>query len=422
MFRRSRQNYHYFRAQTPKKSRLRRLSGLWHHHTVAIPLLTFGGLALLTGLVFAGLMLAHRGEPHKIGTRIVILSYDHQEQTVPTNERTVGELVKKLAIPLNPGDVVEPSSDSEINQDDFRVNIYRAVPVKVVDNNNTVKYGYSAATTPRSIAAQTGVKVYAEDRLATQPVDNFLRDYNIGETVVIDRSFPISLTLYGTPIATRTHANTVAELLKEKHIKLGADDQIQPSLETTITPGIQVYILRKGTQIDTKTEEIPMPIQVINDPNLSYGSSAIRQRGSPGKQIVTYQINLQNGVEVGRSPIQTVVIRPAVLQIVVKGTAPVSGSLQQWLYKLRMCETHDNYQANTGNGYYGAYQFLISTWDRIAPRAGRSDLVGVRPDLAAPADQDLMIIVNTKLSSGGLATQNPGCYSKTGISAYPPPS
>ncbi len=30
--------------------------------------------------------------------------------------------------------------------------------------------------------------------------------------------------------------------------------------------------------------------------------------------------------------------------------------------QLRWCESRDNYADNTGNGYYGAYQFALSTW------------------------------------------------------------
>ncbi len=85
-----------------------------------------------------------------------------------------------------------------------------------------------------------------------------------------------------------------------------------------------------------------------------------------------------------------------------------------------MCESGGNYKINTGNGFYGAYQFMASTWQRIAPMAGRPDLANVMPHQADPADQDYMIIQNTKLSSGGLASQNPGCYSSTGISQFPP--
>lgn len=109
-------------------------------------------------------------------------------------------------------------------------------------------------------------------------------------------------------------------------------------------------------------------------------------------------------------------------QVAVK-TPPVAvsgGNIQEWLYKLRMCEAGGRYNANTGNGFYGAYQFMISTWNRIAVKTNRPNLVGVRPDLATPADQDAMIIDNTILSKGGLSSQNPGCFAKTGISNKPP--
>jgi peptidoglycan hydrolase CwlO-like protein len=38
--------------------------------------------------------------------------------------------------------------------------------------------------------------------------------------------------------------------------------------------------------------------------------------------------------------------------------------------------------------YYGAWQFDISTWNSVAARIGRNDLVGVLPSQASPADQD----------------------------------
>lgn len=47
---------------------------------------------------------------------------------------------------------------------------------------------------------------------------------------------------------------------------------------------------------------------------------------------------------------------------------------------LRKCESNGNYAINTGNGYYGAYQFAASTWRRL----GYSGL----PHEASPATQD----------------------------------
>jgi len=54
----------------------------------------------------------------------------------------------------------------------------------------------------------------------------------------------------------------------------------------------------------------------------------------------------------------------------------------------RARESSGNYSTNTGNGYYGAYQFLPATWDSVAVHIGRMDLVGVLPSAASPADQD----------------------------------
>lgn len=42
--------------------------------------------------------------------------------------------------------------------------------------------------------------------------------------------------------------------------------------------------------------------------------------------------------------------------------APVTGDV--WA-RLRQCESGGRYDINTGNGYYGAYQFLLSTWNRL---------------------------------------------------------
>jgi hypothetical protein len=44
-------------------------------------------------------------------------------------------------------------------------------------------------------------------------------------------------------------------------------------------------------------------------------------------------------------------------------TAHAAGrTLAEKFHDLRVCESSNNYRANTGNGYYGAYQFARSTW------------------------------------------------------------
>lgn len=397
-------------------SRVHSLRRIGKKPLFTVPIATF--MVLLLAVV-AGFLITSGGHPRlrEANPNVVVVTYDKEERTIPTDAKTVGELLKRLDIKLHEGDVVEPSQNTEIASDNFRINVYRAVPVTIVDGAKKT-FTYSAAATPRSVVKQAGVQIYPEDKLELLPTDNFLTESSIGERVVIDRSTPVNLNLYGTPVTIRTHAKTVDELIKERGIRVGKDDTVQPARNTPLTASTAVFLIRKGTQLQTIEEAVPMPIETVDDTSLAYGTTATRQQGAPGKKLVTYQVELQNGQPVGRKVIQEVVSQEPVKQIVAKGTRPLTISLQTWLYKLRMCESGGNYQTNTGNGYYGAYQFSQSTWNRIARQ--RMGVTWERADLAPPEVQDQAIIVNTNLSGGGLASQNPGCYKKTGISAFPP--
>jgi Transglycosylase-like domain len=66
--------------------------------------------------------------------------------------------------------------------------------------------------------------------------------------------------------------------------------------------------------------------------------------------------------------------------LMVAAPAGAAGTLSADLYKLRMCESGDNYRANTGNGYFGAYQFAAGTWHSLGFHG--------RPDHAKAATQN----------------------------------
>jgi len=224
-------------------------------------------------------------------------------------------------VTLGENDIVEPSADTAIDDEKFHVNVYRARPVTIVDEAGDRTFAYSAATTPRSVAQQAGVTVYPEDKVEASLPDNFLKEGVLGEKVYIERSVAANINLYGTHVPVRTLSNTVNELLREKNVKLEPGDTVQPALDAPITSQLQIFVLRPGTQIATAEEEIAMPVEVVEDASLSFGVQAIRQKGSPGKKVVTYQLQLMNGKETGRTKIQEVVSVEVVKQVVARGKA-----------------------------------------------------------------------------------------------------
>jgi Transglycosylase-like domain len=79
-------------------------------------------------------------------------------------------------------------------------------------------------------------------------------------------------------------------------------------------------------------------------------------------------------------------------------------SQESILAALRKCESGGNYKANTGNGYYGAYQFALGTWKKL----GYSGY----PHEAAPAVQDEAVL---KLAAKAGWGQWPACSRKIGL-------
>lgn len=289
------------------------------HPLVFIPL---GSFILILSLVlcvyhFAANTLHLKNNPN---TKIVIISHDNTTQVVPTTQKTVGALLKFEKITLNPGDVVEPDQSTVINQDDFRINIYRGKPVKIVDNG-TVTYTTSAAATPRAIVIQAGIELYAEDKATSIPSDNILANGAIGSEIQITRATPFTLNLYGNSFGVRTLAKTVGDYLKAQNIKLGPNDKVLPDINTPISEGLVVSLILTGQKTVTIKETIPTPINQIYDNNLAYGTTAIRQAGSPGQRVVTYKQNLQNGQVVSQDVLSSVTITQPVTEIVAVGTS-----------------------------------------------------------------------------------------------------
>lgn len=77
------------------------------------------------------------------------------------------------------------------------------------------------------------------------------------------------------------------------------------------------------------------------------------------------------------------------------GASQTSKSDEAFLSCTRDHESNSagGYQAiSPDRQYYGAYQFLVSTWNHTAEHVGRLDLVGVRPDHASPDDQNALAL------------------------------
>ena len=340
----------------------------WHRHPFFIPVATFFAFFFIA---ISGFVVFNGNEVLASDSYVVLLSHDKQRETIPTRKGTVKELLESVSIKLEEGDVVEPSLDTSITEDNFRVNVYRARPVMITDGGQK-KFVFSAATTPRSVASQAGVEVYPEDDIKTQMPFSTLKDGAIGETITIDRATPASLNLYGTQIPLRTRAQTVGDLLKEKQVTLGDGDVVTPAADTKLASDTQVFVTRNGTKVETVEEPVDFETETTEDASLSFGTTVVRQEGVPGKKFVTYEIQLTNDKETGRKVIQTVVASEPVKKIVARGktvnipsdkesimaAAGISSSDYAYVNYIISRESGWNAAAANKSGAYGLCQAL----------------------------------------------------------------
>ncbi len=315
-------------------------------------------LGLLIGLAIVfGVVLTRHGQSLKVSDYHVVYVFDRgQRQIINTKAKTVGELVNKLPLQLSRQDVVEPAIDTPIPEDNYRINIYRARPVTVVDHGQR-KVTLTAQRSARVIAEAANLKVYPEDE-ATFGEGNIAAN-TIGEEVVINRAVPVVLSLYDEKLDVKTRAKTVAGLLAEKGVKIDKGDTVKPKSSTPIKPGLEVSVIHNGTKTLTRKETIPMPIKYVADSSLSFGAEVVRQKGSPGRQAITYRIVTKKGKVISRKVIQKVIIEEPVPQVVARGAVVDVAGNKKAIMKA----------AGVRGSDYGYVNFVISRESNWNPAA-----------------------------------------------------
>ena len=333
------------------------------HYSKKITFVSGAILMLVGGLFFVNQALADATKPAaKAGEKLVTIYDRGAEKTIVTKARTIREALKLAKFSIDERqDVVEPSLDSEMVAEKYNINIFRARPITIVDGNKRLKVT-TAEQTPALIAKAAGIEVFEEDKTTLSNSDNMAVD-GANMVMKIDRASMVNFVLYGKESVIRTHAKTVGELLKEKNINPKKDDTLSVDRSAKIIPGMKIELWRNGKQTITAEEDVKFEVEKVQDANRDSGYREVKQAGENGKKNVTYEIEMKNGVEVSRKEIASVVTKEPKKQIEIVGTkssTSFSGSFSEALARLRSCE--GSYTSNTGNGYYGAYQFDKRTW------------------------------------------------------------
>jgi len=305
--------------------------------------------------------------------KTVTLNVDGKVSSVQTFGGTVSEVVKGAEVELQASDKVSPSADSRVqNGSVINVNLAKAVKVSLDGAERTIS---TTAPTVEGLVTELGVASASE---VSVPKDAQLSVS--GSFVAISTPKTVSIVADGKADRTTTTAATVAQVLADAGISLGASDR---SSQPGNAPVVNDMIIKVSRVDVSKTAEAtePVPFETLTSESAEMfkGEKDVTQAGVAGTMNKSYKLVLVDGREASRTLVsQSVSVQPVTEKITV-GTkekpkpaaqakagntgaaAPTMMNVAMW-DKIAQCESTGNWSINNGNGYYGGLQFDIRTW------------------------------------------------------------
>ena len=262
------------------------------------------------------------------GTSHLISVYDRgQWASFLTQANTIQDALKEANIPFDTHDAVEPALTEELVAPEYRVSIYRARPVVVVDGAIRKK-SITPYQTPERIAKDVGLPLASEDTATVAASTDFVGD-GAGLVLTISRAIDVQLDLYGKKTTIKTRADTVKGMLSEKGITLAANDRVSLPLTTPVTANLAVRVWREGIQTTTVEEPIGYGTQIVYDADRPVRYRAAGTKGAEGVRTITYQVEIKDGEEVSRKEINQLVTKEPTPQTIVIGIKDLSAGLTQ---------------------------------------------------------------------------------------------
>ena len=99
---------------------------------------------------------------------------------------------------------------------------------------------------------------------------------------------PVRLHHFGLAKEITTHHATVGEVLQEMKINMEGRS-VYPAPETRVTDGMVIHVLARKSFLSREEVEVPFGTQVINDPELAFGTKKVEKEGVKGKDLVIYE-------------------------------------------------------------------------------------------------------------------------------------
>jgi len=279
-------------------------------------------------------------------------------------------VVKSAKVDLQSADRVSPAADARVeNGSVINVNLAKAVKISLDGAEktiNTTSANVEGLVTELGVAGSSEVSAPKDAQLSVS-----------GSFVSISTPKDVSILADGKATKTTTTAATVADVLKDAGVSLGAGDRLSQPGNAHVVNDMAIKVSRvDSAKTDATSEDVPFDTLASESADLAKGEKKVTQAGVPGKVDKTFKLVLVDGREASRTLVsENVTVQPVTEKVTVGtkekpkaeaagntgASAPAMMNEAMW-DKIAQCESTGNWSINSGNGYYGGLQFDIQTW------------------------------------------------------------
>ena len=193
-----------------------------------------------------------------------------------------------------------------------------------LDNSNKIELKTKKGTV-REVLIANDIPFGADDRV--EP--GLDTKVNGGETISIYKAREITIVDGDTTTVRKTTYKKVGDILKELNITLGANDRVTPDLNKEVATVDTIKIVRDGKATEVKKEEIKFETKEEKDDSKYVDEKVTKVEGKNGEKEVTYNVVREKGKEVSREVASEKGITEATAKVVVVGTKQRPAAQQQ---------------------------------------------------------------------------------------------
>jgi uncharacterized protein YabE (DUF348 family) len=308
----------------------------------------------------------------------VELSVDGHAQSVETRAETIGELLDEQGVDVSERDLVQPDpSVSLADVDD--VTVRHARPIQVVVDGQPTQLWTTELTVDAALA-QVGVRIGDAEVTTSRSARVPLSGARVGVKL------PDQVTVLHDQRRTTvvTTASTVSEVLREAGVRLDDQDVVNVGLQHRVETGLQIEVTRVTSRVQRDRYRLSYPVVRRADPSHYEGYEKVVKAGRAGVAVREVKVIRHDGIVVKQHLLSRRVLREPERKVIVYGTkvrpytAPATGAEGLNWAALAQCESGGNPRAVNSAGYYGLYQFTLSTWASVG---------GVGNPIEATADE-----------------------------------